>query len=91
MLKATSTFNGVNSENAKVATSFIPYFFISPKHGTLMLALLDFSLSSRQALQQAVVFPTVSVTGRVLFPVCNAASSEAASVLWVGGRGEIGC
>ena len=66
--------------------------FPSPQ-STLMLALLDFALSSRQAMQQTVIFPTVSVTGRVLFPVCHAeaASSEAASVLWVGGRGEIGC
>ena len=28
-------------------------------HATLMLALLDFTLSSRQVLQQTVVFPTV--------------------------------
>ena len=58
-----------------------------------MLALLVSTISSRQALQQAVVFPAVSVTGRVLFPVCHdeAATSEAASVLWVGGRGGIGC
>ena len=56
--------------------------------GTLMLALLDFTLSSRQALQQTVVFPRVSLTGRVLFPVRHAetASSEVASVLWNGGR-----
>ena len=33
-----------------------------------MLAQLDFTLSSRQALQQTVVFPTVSVTGISLFP-----------------------
>ena len=60
---------------------------------TLILTLLDFSLSSRQALQLTVVFPTVSLTGRVIFPVCHleAVSSEASSVLWVGGRGEIGC
>ena len=61
--------------------------------GTLMQALLDFTLSSREALQKAVVFLIVSVTGRVLFPVrhAEAASSEAVSVLWVGGRGKIGC
>ena len=60
---------------------------------TLMQALLDFTLSSREALQKAVVFLIVSVTGRVLFPVrhAEAASSEAVSVLWVGGRGKIGC
>ena len=60
---------------------------------TLMQALLDFTLSSREALQKAVVFLIVSVTGRVLFPVrhAEAASSEAFSVLWVGGRGKIGC
>ena len=59
----------------------------------MMLALLDFTLSRRQALLQTVVFPTVSVTWRILFPVCHneAASSEAVSVFWVGGRGEIGC
>ena len=47
---------------------------------TLMLALLDFTLSSRQALQHTVNFLTLSVTGRVLFPVrqAKAASSEAA-------------
>ena len=62
-------------------------------HGTLMLALLSFTLSSRQPLQRTVVFPKVSGTWRILFPVCHteAASSEAVSVLWVGGRGEIGC
>ena len=62
-------------------------------HCTLMQALLDFTLSSREALQKAVVFLIVSVTGRVLFPVrhAEAASSEAVSVLWVGGRGKIGC
>ena len=60
---------------------------------TMMQALLDFTLSSREALQKAVVFLIVSVTGRVLFPVrhAEAASSEAVSVLWVGGRGKIGC
>ena len=67
--------------------------FSVPLQCTLMLALLDFTLSSRQALQQTVVFPTVSVTWRILFPVCHteAVSPEAVSVLWVGGRGEIGC
>ena len=51
-----------------------------------MQALLDVTPSSREALQQAVVFHTLSVTGRVLFPVrhAEAASSEAVSVLWVG-------
>ena len=60
---------------------------------TLMQALLDFTLSSREASQKAVVFFIVSVAGRVLFPVhhAEAASSEAFSVLWVGGRGKIGC
>ena len=50
-----------------------------------MLALLDSTLGSRQALQQTVVFLTVSVTWRILFPICHteAASSEAVSVLWV--------
>ena len=50
-----------------------------------MQALLDFPPSSREALQRAVVFLIVSVTGRVLFPVrhTEAASSEAVSVLWV--------
>ena len=58
-----------------------------------MPAPLDFTLSNRQALQQTIVFPTVSVTGTVLFPVhqAEAAPSEAASVLWVGGKGKIGC
>ena len=75
----------------KIAAS--PSNFHQPNHFTLMLALLDFTINKRQALQQTVVFLTVSVTERVLFPVCHteAASSEAASVLWVGGRGEIGC
>ena len=42
-------------------------------------------------MQKTVVFLTASVTGGVLFPVCHAeaASSEAVSVLWVGGRGKI--
>ena len=63
------------------------------EHTTMMLALLYFTLSSRQALQETVVFPSVSVTGAVLYPVCHAeaASSEAVSMLLVGGRGEIGC
>ena len=57
-----------------------------------MLALLDFTLSSRQALQQTVVFPTVSGTLRILFPVCltEAASSEALSVLWIGVEERLG-
>ena len=32
-----------------------------------MLALLDFTLSSRQALQETVIFPTVSVTLGIYF------------------------
>ena len=68
-------------------------WYVGVHQGTLMQALLDFTLSSREALQKAVVFLIVSVTGRVLFPVrhAEAASSEAVSVLWVGGRGKIGC
>ena len=59
---------------------------------TLMLALLDFTLSSRQLLQQTVVFLTASVTERILFPVYHAvaASSEGASVLWLVAVGRLG-
>ena len=57
-----------------------------------MLALLDFTLGSRQLLQQTVVFLPVSVTGGVLFPVYHAvaASDEAASVLWFMAEGRLG-
>ena len=55
-------------------TSLGVSFYI--QHCTLMLALLDFTLGSRQAQQQTVVFPTVSVTGRVLFPVRLAVAAE---------------
>ena len=52
-----------------------------------MLALLDFTLGSRQLLHQTVVFLIASVTGRVLFPLyhAEAASCAGASVLgaWV--------
>ena len=50
-------------------------------HGTLMLALLSFTLSSRQPLQRTVVFPTVSGTWTIIFLVGH---TEAVSVLWVG-------
>ena len=51
-------------------------------HGfTLMLALLDFTLSSRQFLHQTVVFLTASVTVRVLFPLYH--------VLWLVAEGKL--
>ena len=57
-----------------------------------MLALLDFTLGSRQLLHQTVVFLIASVTGRVLFPLyhAEAASSADASVLWLVAEGKLG-
>ena len=63
---------------------------------SLMLPLLDFTLSPRQLLQQTVVFLTASVTGGIFCLPCWSCLSWSC-LSWsclralIGGRGEIGC